>query len=322
MKKVLLTLSLIFAPCLAGGDKSFQGLQEAVKERASELSTVLLDARKEHCRANALAQRVQEMAEGARLFLQELEHCRDIGGKGRDDKDYEKRIRQLSKNIIPAIMRLSRQVDQLERSIDKAMEKKDADRRELRQAMMEIEKKGIKSAGPKDAMHKKLVKLGKSLRKNLDASHAHYRELLDVQLELAGKRSAILALEGPYMKIRPKQPGSAADHPENGGPADLGDWISSVFGGQQAPASGQDSLRDEFEKAKKERETAERDLSSIKVGYSSKVSGLTGLEDLDGQIKSLGQSIQSLSASIDAQLEDLEKLTKNIAQETLSKVQL
>lgn len=318
MKKILIFVFLVSSANCRDG-RSFQDLQEAVKERGSDFAEVLLDARREQCRAEALANRVQELAENTRLFLQELDHCSAIDEKKRGGKSRSVHIKDITKKVIPVILKLQRQVDRIERSIEKLTRKKDTDRKEFREANIEVEKQKITKINEKNPMYKKMIKLGTSFRKGLDESKTLYKELLGVQLELAEQRSQIISIEAPYIKVKREKPGPLAVGPGRDEPWDFGDWVSSLFGGTQIKPEDEAKLREEFERAKAQRKTAEEELSGIKV---SEASSFASFNELDEQIKSLGQSIQVLSANIDSQLEDLHQLTENIAKETLSKVDL
>lgn len=334
MKKiVLLAISIANISSLfgIGSQKSlnFGGLKETVKERSCELENELFNLRREHCLAKALSRRIMDLAESTKLFLQDIQYCKEIGKDKKSEINKDRCIKKINKNVIPELLKTGRRIDKLDATIDSIFEKKKLNRKEFFKAIEENEKKGADPKSASDPVYKRFINLGKAFRAGIDNTSRVFKELVDVQISLLAKRAEILSLEELHLKIN--SPSEAVQNQEQPDLEEnhwsIGEWISSIFGNNENDSKASSDLKEEFEKTKAERKTAEKKLLEISNSATQTVepfavSEMTKFEDLDLQIKSLGESIQKLSANIDAQLEDLEQLTRNIAKETLSKIEL
>lgn len=332
-KVLLLAISIANAQILFCGESqktlNFGGLKETVKDRSSQLESDLFDLRREHCLAKALSRRIIDLAESTKLFLQDVQYCKEVGKNKKGDLNKDRCIKKINKNVIPELLKTGRQIDKLDATIDSIFEKKKANRKEFFKALEENEKKGAEPKSSSDPVYKKFVNLGKAFRAGIDNTSRVFKELVDIQIGLLAKRAEILSLEELHLKIN--KPSVEVQNQELPDLEEthwsIGDWISSIFGKSEDSSKESNGLKEEFEKTKAERKNAEKELMEISDSVNRPAepvadAGMTKFEDLDLQIKSLGESIQKLSANIDAQLEDLEKLTRNIAKETLSKIEL
>ncbi len=342
MKKLLLlalfatNIGTLFGWGAHKEDLDFESLKNAVKNRSLELKTKLFDLRDEHCLTKALSRRILDLAESTKLFLQDVEYCQEAKSKKKADLNRDKCIRKLNKSIIPELLKINRRVDRLDQTIDSIFEKKKVNRREFFKAIDESARRGKKPKSTNDSLYKKFINLGKAFKGGIDNAAQVSKELVGIQVDLINKRKEILAFEELHLKFNGDHQNELMQADLESNPWSIGDWISSIFGKQEeGDTKTTNDLKEEFDKVQKERKATEKKLlkieSEVKKAPSNhqqsepqKVSSSLnpGFDELDLQIKSLGESIQKLSANIDAQLEDLERLTKNIANETLSKIEL
>jgi hypothetical protein len=307
---------------------SFPELKEVVKQRSMELGQHLADVHLEQCRCEALSNRVMEQAESTRLFLQEFDYC------GVDNKKSRKRVKlsdkpiaEINKRIIPMVMKEARSADKIRRYLKKLSHDAHRGRAEFRELITELNAQDeAAQRRPDDKDFKTMLRLDKSFRVWLEAVRATCRQFLAMQVRLGALRTNLITLEDPFVSGRKQAAVSILPLEESSGESwSIADWLGSIFGmskTEQAEEKNQgNDLRAEFEELRQQKESAQRELDTIDVEKKVEPAPPQAVAyDLDEQIKLLGQSIQKLSANIDIQLKDLESLTKNIAQETLTKV--
>lgn len=348
MKKLFYAF-LVTASSIALAKNSLQDLQETVRLRSIEAKNSYASAHAELCRTESLHTRIMEQAENTRLFLQEFDYC-ELNPKNRKKKNpTEKPVADINKNIIPAIMKEARAVDRLERSLKQASVQIDKDRGELRKNYVHEDKKTSKNDSDKTS--KLMIRLGKSFRAQLDATKSFNQELLGIQTRLIELREKLLLLENPFIKMQKDaaekkrtqenaQPESTAA-PQEAGEKDeswsLTDWINSIFNSEKPDAieTKKQANKAKFIELKKKRKSIEQQMAKIKPAKTHAANhesapvakkiqiqndNLAAAFDLEAQIKMLGDSIQKLSSNIDLQLQDLEIMTKNMAQETLARI--
>ncbi len=326
-----------------GAQSDFQKLYEEVRVRSSQMGEALLDAKRECCRADALAERVYDLADNTRLFVQELLSSEQDKGR---KKALSSDVAKITKKIIPEIMKIQRSLDRVERSLEKYTKAANKQRALFREDYLRLEQQGVTDLSRKDPDFSKMIKHGKFFRKYLDSALASKKEVLDFQRELVDLRSSVLSIEGVYVREYKKFIKNAKSK-RVGEPWTLSDWVNSMFGQKpvtEGPSVTSDSMRQQGQKGegvlwddpaiiRQKMEKMDMDFDSIDVNFDNIDVNFDGhgsyspergstIGELEDQIRALGTSIQQLSASIDSQLEELENLTKNIVQETLSKVEL
>lgn len=328
MKKIIFAL-ILSANAALFPKNSFIDLQNTVKQRSIDAGKSFAATHAEFCRSEALASRVMEQAENTRIFLQEFNYCETANPKNKKTKINDTATNQITKKIIPAIMKENRSIDRIDRALKTVSTQFDKDRAELKKTFLQNQNNTQKKL--QNQNFKQLIILGKSFRTLLDDTKTHYQELLGIELRLINWREKLIELENPFIKRQQQLAQSLPAQEETQEETwSIADWIGSIFDTEKKTETSQtEQQKIEFQKIKQKRLVAEEQLNNIKTPNASikstpkPIKNNNNLElatDLDMQIKRLGESIQKLSANIDDQFKDLEILTKNIASESLSQV--